>query len=164
MDKENQKPNLGYFEDSESDMPDLTSSSETSDQVDDEPYLVLSDNPGEQYYRYRSSFPAPHVCFCNTYFLFGAWLDWLLGFNNGPLIEELGSVHRHHAYDVQPLPTVTVVESSDSDSDWSIVCCVQVKVCLKVWQSYHKYCTVINLKNIPLVWLAIKIIEMLAVI
>ena len=66
MDKENQNPNICYRRiDGNSDlddMPDLTDSSETSDQVEEEPCMMLSDNPGTQF---GGLYPAPHECFCN---------------------------------------------------------------------------------------------------
>ena len=66
MDKENMCPNSFFFHDDSSfdDMPELTDSSDTSEQVEEEPYLLLSDNTGLQF---RAWYPAPHVCFWNAY-------------------------------------------------------------------------------------------------
>ena len=117
MDKENQDPNVDFNEDFDlDDMPELTDCSETSEQVQKEPYLVLSNKPSVLC---RPYFEAPHVhmCFCNTYLYFAAWIEWQVGFNLGPQTEQLGGVHRQNVYRISDLPAFTVVRhSSDSES------------------------------------------------
>ena len=51
MDKENINPNISFFDDDSSydDMPELSDSSETSEQVEEEPFMVLSDNSSLQF-------------------------------------------------------------------------------------------------------------------
>ena len=110
MDKENQDPNVDFNEDFDlDDMPELTDCSETSEQVQEEPYLVLSDNPGVLF---RPFFATSHMCFCNTYLYYAARIEWLVGFNLGPLTEQLGVVHHQNAYCISDLPAFTVVRQS----------------------------------------------------
>ena len=120
MDKENICRNSFFFDDDSSfdDMPELTDSSDTSEQVEEEPYLLLSDNTGLQF---RAWYPAPHVCFWNAYLHYAIWLEWLLGFQLGPAVEELAGTHRQHAFELSALPptvsTVAVLESESEAED-----------------------------------------------
>ena len=117
MDKENICRNSFFFDDDSSfdDMPELTDSSDTSEQVEEEPYLVLSDNTGLQF---RAWYPAPHVCFWNAYLHYAIWLEWLLGFQLGPAVEELAGTHRQHAFELSALPpTVSTVAVLESESE-----------------------------------------------
>jgi len=67
MDKENIDPNSN-LEDDYDDMPELTDSSD-NEQVNEEPFLVLSDNTATQF---RSVFAEPACCFYDIFELYYA--------------------------------------------------------------------------------------------
>ena len=91
-------------------MPDLTDSSDNK-QVNEEPFLVLGDNPATQF---RTLFAEPTVSFCNVYESYYAWMGWMFGFIEFPCIEQLNGLHRQNA---MLLSSDVETWSTDSDSE-----------------------------------------------
>ena len=113
MDKENIDPNSN-LEDDYDDMPELMDSSD-NEQVNEEPFLVLSDNTATQF---RSVFAEPACCFYNMFEFYYAWMGWMLGMLEFPHVQQLSGVHRQTAMLLSTDIHTRPVDSDSEDFPW----------------------------------------------